>query len=205
MSIARSALERIQPRVVSYEEPVTTIREQLAATLEREEDWAKAAQVLAGIDLDSGAPDWVLQTLSNISNISWCKRPVHAHWPLPAGAYSHLFVYVGQQPVLLLCFKKAGTWAQGSTGGTEPGTNFTCSGGGYERALLAGMRVLDNEYKLRQNIKIAMLYLEDDDAVNAEAFIKKAASLITSSKVGWADNRNTKCCAVVCDRDSDHA
>jgi COP9 signalosome complex subunit 4 len=40
--------------VVSYEEPVTTIREQLAATLEREEDWAKAAQVLAGIDLDSG-------------------------------------------------------------------------------------------------------------------------------------------------------
>jgi RecB family exonuclease len=52
---ARSALERIQPRVVSYEEPVTTIREQLAATLEREEDWAKAAQVLAGIDLDSGA------------------------------------------------------------------------------------------------------------------------------------------------------
>ncbi len=46
----------------------------------------------------------------------------------------------------------------------------------------AGMRVLDNEYKLRQNIKIAMLYLEDDDAVNAEAFIKKAASLITSSK-----------------------
>ena len=41
--------------MVSYEEPATTIREQLAATLEREEDWAKAAQVLAGIDLDSGA------------------------------------------------------------------------------------------------------------------------------------------------------
>ncbi|KAK9836339.1 hypothetical protein WJX81_006781 [Elliptochloris bilobata] len=97
-AVATYALERIQPRVVSYEEPVTTIREQLAATLEAEEDWAKAAQVLAGIDLDSG------------------------------------------------------------------------------------MRVLDNEYKLRQNIKIAMLYLEDDDAVNAEAFIKKAASLITSSK-----------------------
>ena len=41
--------------MVSYEEPATTIREQLAAMLEREEDWAKAAQVLAGIDLDSGA------------------------------------------------------------------------------------------------------------------------------------------------------
>ena len=45
------------------------------------------------------------------------------------------------------------------------------------------MRVLDSEYKLRQNIKIAMLYLEDDDSVNAELFIKKASSLIASSKV----------------------
>lgn len=57
----RSALERIQPRVVSYEEPVTTIREQLAATLESEEDWAQAAQVLSGIDLDSGAAPAALQ------------------------------------------------------------------------------------------------------------------------------------------------
>ena len=65
MSTARSALERIQPRVVSYEEPVTTIREQLAATLEREEDWARAAQVLAGIDLDSGAPDCLLQGVTS--------------------------------------------------------------------------------------------------------------------------------------------
>lgn len=45
------------------------------------------------------------------------------------------------------------------------------------------MRVLDSEYKLRQNIKIAMLYLEDDDSVNAELFIKKASSLIAGSKV----------------------
>ena len=43
--------------------------------------------------------------------------------------------------------------------------------------------MLDGEYKLRQNIKIAMLYLEDDDAVSAEMFIKKAATLIASSKV----------------------
>lgn len=49
--------------------------------------------------------------------------------------------------------------------------------------VLSGMRVLDSEYKLRQNIKIAMLYLEDDDSVNAELFIKKASSLIASSKV----------------------
>lgn len=43
--------------------------------------------------------------------------------------------------------------------------------------------MVDAEYKLEKNIKIAMLYLEDDDAVNAETFIKKAASLITSTKV----------------------
>ena len=45
------------------------------------------------------------------------------------------------------------------------------------------MRVVDAEYKLQKNIKIAMLYLEDDDAVNAETFIKKAATLITGTKV----------------------
>lgn len=47
----------------------------------------------------------------------------------------------------------------------------------------AGMRMVDAEYKLEKNIKIAMLYLEDDDAVSAETFIKKAASLITNTKV----------------------
>ena len=43
--------------------------------------------------------------------------------------------------------------------------------------------MLDGEYKLRQAIRIAMLYLEDDDAVSAEMFIKKAATLIAASKV----------------------
>ena len=51
-----SLLDRIQPRVVSYEEQVTTVREHLASLLEKEEDWSKAAQTLAGIDLDSGTP-----------------------------------------------------------------------------------------------------------------------------------------------------
>lgn len=39
------------------------------------------------------------------------------------------------------------------------------------------------EYKLGKNIKIAMLYLEDDDAVAAETYIKKASSLLSSCKV----------------------
>lgn len=50
-----SALEKLQPRVVSFEEPVTLIRERLAEQLEREEQWSKAAGILTGIDLDSGA------------------------------------------------------------------------------------------------------------------------------------------------------
>lgn len=49
-----SALEKVQPRVVSYDEQVTLMREHLASVLEVEEQWAKAALVLAGIDLDSG-------------------------------------------------------------------------------------------------------------------------------------------------------
>lgn len=40
--------------MVSYEEQATAIREQLAKLLEAEEEWTKAAQTLAGIDLDSG-------------------------------------------------------------------------------------------------------------------------------------------------------
>ncbi len=44
------------------------------------------------------------------------------------------------------------------------------------------MRVVDADYKLRQSIKVAMLYLEDDDAVSAEMFIKKAATLIATCK-----------------------
>jgi len=96
--VATYALERIQPRVVSFEESVTIIRENLADVLEKEEQWTKAAQVLGGIDLDSG------------------------------------------------------------------------------------MRNVDPAYKLHKNIKIAMLYLEDDDSFNAESYIKKASSLIGSCK-----------------------
>ncbi|EIE27709.1 hypothetical protein COCSUDRAFT_45959 [Coccomyxa subellipsoidea C-169] len=113
--VATFALDALQPRVVSYEEQVTAIREQLAELLEDEEDWAKAAKVLAGIDLDSG------------------------------------------------------------------------------------MRVLDDEYKLRQNIKIAMLYLEDDDAVSAEIFIKKAATLIASCKVSELELKYKSCYARILD------
>ena len=49
-----SALQCIQPRIVSYEEQASAIREQLAVLFEQEEDFTQAAQTLAAIDLDSG-------------------------------------------------------------------------------------------------------------------------------------------------------
>lgn len=45
-----------------------------------------------------------------------------------------------------------------------------------------GVRAVEPQYKLSTHIKIAMLYLEDDDPVSAETFIKKASSLIAGSK-----------------------
>eukprot|EP00879_Flechtneria_rotunda_P003196 GHRR01003419.1.p1 GENE.GHRR01003419.1~~GHRR01003419.1.p1 ORF type:complete len:398 (+),score=130.77 GHRR01003419.1:295-1488(+) len=96
--VATHALGCIAPRGVSFLDQSTLIREKLAELLEEKEEWSKAAQVLAGIDLDSG------------------------------------------------------------------------------------VRAVEPQYKLQTHIKIAMLYLEDDDPVSAETFIKKASSLIASNK-----------------------
>ena len=41
---------------MSYEEQVSTLREQLAEVYAEEDDFSKAAQLLSGIDLDSGEP-----------------------------------------------------------------------------------------------------------------------------------------------------
>ncbi|CAH2046727.1 unnamed protein product [Thlaspi arvense] len=96
--IAQFTLTQIQPRVVSFEEQALVIREKLAGLYESEQEWSKAAQMLSGIDLDSG------------------------------------------------------------------------------------MRGVDDNFKLSKCIQIARLYLEDDDAVNAEAFINKASFLVSSSQ-----------------------
>uniref|UniRef100_A0A7S4BDF1 COP9 signalosome complex subunit 4 n=1 Tax=Chrysotila carterae TaxID=13221 RepID=A0A7S4BDF1_CHRCT len=47
-------LERSAARAVSFEEQVSSIRESLSKVYEEEEDWSKAAKMLAGIPLDSG-------------------------------------------------------------------------------------------------------------------------------------------------------
>lgn len=114
-AISIYTLEKLQPRVVSFEEAVTVLREDLAAVLEEEEDWSRAAQTLAGIDLESG------------------------------------------------------------------------------------VRQLDPQYKLGKSIKIAMLYLEDDDPVNAEMYIKKASSLIGGSNDPALELKYKTCYARIMD------
>eukprot|EP00199_Chlamydomonas_sp_CCMP681_P002109 CAMPEP_0119103228 /NCGR_PEP_ID=MMETSP1180-20130426/1720_1 /TAXON_ID=3052 ORGANISM="Chlamydomonas cf sp, Strain CCMP681" /NCGR_SAMPLE_ID=MMETSP1180 /ASSEMBLY_ACC=CAM_ASM_000741 /LENGTH=388 /DNA_ID=CAMNT_0007087677 /DNA_START=29 /DNA_END=1195 /DNA_ORIENTATION=+ len=112
---AAYALEKLQPRVVSFEDSAIKLREDLASALEREEEWAKAAHTLAGIDLDTGT------------------------------------------------------------------------------------RNLDPIYKLSKHIKIAMLFLEDDDPVNAEVYIKKASALISLCKDPAQELQYKTCYARVLD------
>lgn len=45
----------------------------------------------------------------------------------------------------------------------------------------SGPRSQDPAYRLAKNIRISMLYLEDDDSVSAESYIKKASALIGAS------------------------
>ncbi|KAG5543223.1 hypothetical protein RHGRI_016094 [Rhododendron griersonianum] len=42
--------------------------------------------------------------------------------------------------------------------------------------------VIDDAFRLSKCVKIASLYLEDDDAINAEAFINKASFLVSNSQ-----------------------
>lgn len=49
-SIAHYILDKIQPRVISFEEQVAAIRQHLAGIYEREEQWKEAANVLVSFD-----------------------------------------------------------------------------------------------------------------------------------------------------------
>jgi COP9 signalosome complex subunit 4 len=96
--VANYALEKIQPRVVAFEEQVSVIRLNLATLYELQEEWKDAAKVLIGIPLDTGN------------------------------------------------------------------------------------RVLEPEYKVDIYVKIAQLYLEDEESVQAEAYINRASELIHQVK-----------------------
>ncbi|THH28947.1 hypothetical protein EUX98_g5236 [Antrodiella citrinella] len=53
-AIVEDTLQILQPKLVSYEEQVNSLRFQLAQLLENEEEWSQAARVLMGISLDAG-------------------------------------------------------------------------------------------------------------------------------------------------------
>ncbi|KAK7470607.1 hypothetical protein VKT23_002031 [Stygiomarasmius scandens] len=52
--VVKDTIDTAQPKIVSFEEQVSTLRFQLADILEEEEEWSEAARVLMGISLDAG-------------------------------------------------------------------------------------------------------------------------------------------------------
>lgn len=52
--ISNFTLDKVQPRVISFEEQVATIRQHLALIYERNELWKEAANVLGLIPLETG-------------------------------------------------------------------------------------------------------------------------------------------------------
>ncbi|KAK0045447.1 COP9 signalosome complex subunit 4-like isoform X1 [Biomphalaria pfeifferi] len=71
--ISHYILEKIQARVISFEEQVAAIRQHLASIYEREESWREAANVLVGIPLETGqkqySPDYKLETYLKIARL----------------------------------------------------------------------------------------------------------------------------------------
>lgn len=51
--IANYALDKIQPRAISFEDQVTNYRQFLSQIYENENDWKKAADMLTGIPLET--------------------------------------------------------------------------------------------------------------------------------------------------------
>lgn len=97
-AVSHYTLDKVQPRVISFEEQVASIRQHLADIYERNQNWREAANVLVGIPLETGQKQYTV------------------------------------------------------------------------------------DYKLETYLKIARLYLEDDDPIQAEAFINRASLLQAESK-----------------------
>lgn len=72
-TVALFTLEKIQPRVISFEEQVSSLRQHLALMYERQELWKKAATVLVGIPLETGqkqySVDYKLETYLKIARL----------------------------------------------------------------------------------------------------------------------------------------
>lgn len=53
-TVSHFTLDKVQPRVISFEEQVASIRQHLAQIYERKHNWREAANVLVGIPLETG-------------------------------------------------------------------------------------------------------------------------------------------------------
>lgn len=114
-TVAHFILDKVQPRVISFEEQVASIRQHLADIYEREKCWKDAAAVLTGIPLETGQKQYSV------------------------------------------------------------------------------------DYKLETYLKIARLYLKDDDPVQGEAYINRASILQAESKDEQLQIRYKECYARVLD------
>ncbi|XP_014239527.1 COP9 signalosome complex subunit 4 [Cimex lectularius] len=72
-TISHFILDKVQPRVISFEEQVASIRQHLASIYEREQNWKEAANVLVGIPLETGqkqySVDYKLETYMKIARL----------------------------------------------------------------------------------------------------------------------------------------
>jgi len=72
-TIALYMLDKVQPRVISFEEQHASIRQHLAAIYEREQNWEEAARALVGIPLETGqkqySVDYKLETYMKIARL----------------------------------------------------------------------------------------------------------------------------------------
>lgn len=72
-SIANYALEKIQPRAISFEDQVTSYRQFLSEIYENEGEWKKAANMLSGIPLETSQKqyqnDFKLKTYCKIAEL----------------------------------------------------------------------------------------------------------------------------------------
>lgn len=53
-AVSHYTLDKVQPRVISFEEQVASIRQHLSEIYERNQNWREAASVLVGIPLETG-------------------------------------------------------------------------------------------------------------------------------------------------------
>lgn len=71
--VSHYALDKVQPRVISFEEQVASIRQHLSSIYEREQNWRDAAYVLVGIPLETGqkqySVDYKLETYMKIARL----------------------------------------------------------------------------------------------------------------------------------------